>query len=171
MTIASRAPPVAHTGSLITRPALVVHMTRPESVSNSGLCIPPRRLEMADQRLPAEFWRTDRRSGPLSADETGHSRANPRTCRAFRSGAETARRDATGWLGRLDSNQGMAESKSAALPLGYAPSGLARKGRRDAAGPYRPRTGRSTLPRAMTVSGPFRGLGQDGSEAWAHGGH
>ncbi len=26
------------------------------------------------------------------------------------------------WLGRLDSNQGMAESKSAALPLGYAPS-------------------------------------------------
>jgi hypothetical protein len=26
-----------------------------------------------------------------------------------------------GWLGRLDSNQGMAESKSAALPLGYAP--------------------------------------------------
>src|SRR5436190_14827671 len=27
------------------------------------------------------------------------------------------------WLGRLDSNQGMAESKSAALPLGYAPSG------------------------------------------------
>jgi hypothetical protein len=25
------------------------------------------------------------------------------------------------WLGRLDSNQGMAESKSAALPLGYAP--------------------------------------------------
>ena len=27
------------------------------------------------------------------------------------------------WLGRLDSNQGMAESKSAALPLGYAPCG------------------------------------------------
>ena len=31
--------------------------------------------------------------------------------------------DWTAWLGRLDSNQGMAESKSAALPLGYAPSG------------------------------------------------
>src|SRR3954451_6983217 len=29
------------------------------------------------------------------------------------------------WLGRLDSNQGMAESKSAALPLGYAPIGKA----------------------------------------------
>ena len=31
-------------------------------------------------------------------------------------------RGRTGWLGRLDSNQGMAESKSAALPLGYAPT-------------------------------------------------
>src|SRR4249920_3253457 len=30
-------------------------------------------------------------------------------------------RDWTGWLGRQDSNLGMAESKSAALPLGYAP--------------------------------------------------
>ena len=27
----------------------------------------------------------------------------------------------SGWLGRLDSNQGMPESKSGALPLGYAP--------------------------------------------------
>jgi hypothetical protein len=26
------------------------------------------------------------------------------------------------WLGRQDSNLGMAESKSAALPLGYAPT-------------------------------------------------
>ena len=38
---------------------------------------------------------------------------------------ETARGDRTGWLGRLDSNQGMAESKSAALPLGYAPIRMA----------------------------------------------
>src|SRR6185437_2718865 len=30
------------------------------------------------------------------------------------------------WLGRQDSNLGMAESKSAALPLGYAPPGRAR---------------------------------------------
>src|SRR5262245_48983584 len=30
--------------------------------------------------------------------------------------------DRTGWLGREDSNLRMAESKSAALPLGYAPS-------------------------------------------------
>jgi hypothetical protein len=28
----------------------------------------------------------------------------------------------TDWLGRQDSNLGMAESKSAALPLGYAPT-------------------------------------------------
>jgi hypothetical protein len=32
---------------------------------------------------------------------------------------------AAGWLGRQDSNLGMAESKSAALPLGYAPTSLA----------------------------------------------
>src|SRR6266446_781324 len=31
------------------------------------------------------------------------------------------RRDRTGWLGCQDSNLGMAESKCAALPLGYAP--------------------------------------------------
>src|SRR5262245_3900144 len=30
--------------------------------------------------------------------------------------------DGPAWLGRQDSNLGMAESKSAALPLGYAPS-------------------------------------------------
>jgi hypothetical protein len=34
-------------------------------------------------------------------------------------------RTQTGWLGRQDSNLGMAESKSAALPLGYAPSRFA----------------------------------------------
>lgn len=28
------------------------------------------------------------------------------------------------WLGRLDSNQGMAVPKTAALPLGYAPTNL-----------------------------------------------
>src|ERR1700733_6829039 len=39
----------------------------------------------------------------------------------FSDRAEMAYRDRTGWLGRQDSNLGMAESKSAALPLGYAP--------------------------------------------------
>ena len=48
----------------------------------------------------------------------------------------TALRRTTGaWLGRQDSNLGMAESKSAALPLGYAPpgakAGLAFARRRD----------------------------------------
>src|SRR6185436_18382585 len=33
-------------------------------------------------------------------------------------------RDRIAWLGRQDSNLGMAESKSAALPLGYAPASL-----------------------------------------------
>jgi hypothetical protein len=40
----------------------------------------------------------------------------------FLTRAETAYGDRTGWLGRQDSNLGMAESKSAALPLGYAPN-------------------------------------------------
>ncbi len=35
---------------------------------------------------------------------------------------EKISRDWTGWLGRQDSNLGMAESKSTALPLGYAPT-------------------------------------------------
>jgi hypothetical protein len=47
--------------------------------------------------------------------------AKLRELRRFFCGAQTGHRDGGGWLGRLDSNQGMAESKSAALPLGYAP--------------------------------------------------
>jgi hypothetical protein len=38
-------------------------------------------------------------------------------------------RDQTGWLGREDSNLRMAESKSAALPLGYAPPQVGNRGR------------------------------------------
>src|SRR4051812_21531462 len=47
------------------------------------------------------------------------------------------------WLGRLDSNQGMAESKSAALPLGYAPTRPQIRPA-NAGGPYRGRSGQST---------------------------
>ena len=47
--------------------------------------------------------------------------AKPRECRAF-FGTRSNCSNRYGWLGRLDSNQGMAESKSAALPLGYAPT-------------------------------------------------
>src|SRR5262249_50552925 len=36
--------------------------------------------------------------------------------------APEPRSDGTAWLGRQDSNLGMPESKSGALPLGYAPS-------------------------------------------------
>src|SRR5215204_1488258 len=55
--------------------------------------------------------------------ETSGSRANPRKSRPFCYHLEMTQRDDCGWLGRQDSNLGMAESKSAALPLGYAPSG------------------------------------------------
>ena len=48
------------------------------------------------------------------------------------------------WLGREDSNLRMAESKSAALPLGYAPSGggfLSRRGARTIAAAIAPING------------------------------
>jgi len=38
--------------------------------------------------------------------------ANPRECRRFSHAWKSHRRDRTGWLGRQDSNLGMAESKS-----------------------------------------------------------
>ena len=47
--------------------------------------------------------------------------ANIQKCRENFRRIEVRYRDGTGWLGRQDSNLGMAESKSAALPLGYAP--------------------------------------------------
>jgi hypothetical protein len=46
---------------------------------------------------------------------------NARKSRTFSGKLDMPYRDATGWLGREDSNLRMAESKSAALPLGYAP--------------------------------------------------
>jgi hypothetical protein len=53
--------------------------------------------------------------------ETGGGVGNAHFCKHFCPFGHLNCRDRTGWLGRLDSNQGMAESKSAALPLGYAP--------------------------------------------------
>ena len=47
--------------------------------------------------------------------------ANPRISRGFSSTPRKVCVDGYGWLGRQDSNLGMAESKSAALPLGDAP--------------------------------------------------
>src|SRR5262249_31019036 len=69
--------------------------------------------------------------------------------------AETAHSDDTGWLGRQDSNLGMAESKSAALPLGYAPPRNRPCGGRTIAAGGRPiNVGRAGLHgrRAWTVS-------------------
>jgi hypothetical protein len=54
--------------------------------------------------------------------ETGLLARNLRKCRHFVECVSSTARDCGGWLGRQDSNLGMAESKSAALPLGYAPS-------------------------------------------------
>jgi hypothetical protein len=62
------------------------------------------------------------------------------------------------WLGRQDSNLGMAESKSAALPLGYAP-------RR--AGPYLRKRGRSIAGRALTYDSG--GVNPSFSGAASHG--
>src|SRR5690606_9616795 len=59
-----------------------------------------------------------------------------------------------GWLGRLDSNQGMPESKSGALPLGYAPSvraGCSTRSPRGAATAYRLRVKKGSRPRAAIV--------------------
>jgi hypothetical protein len=54
------------------------------------------------------------------------------------------------WLGREDSNLRMAESKSAALPLGYAPTGQAgyRESRGAAINSLRPGWGRAEAPGA-----------------------
>ena len=43
-------------------------------------------------------------------------RANSRKCRVYFCRPDNAHRDGTGWLGRQDSNLGMAESKSLASP-------------------------------------------------------
>jgi hypothetical protein len=51
-------------------------------------------------------------------------RSGPK-CGLSRVYERATRRERTGWLGREDSNLRMAESKSAALPLGYAPIRIA----------------------------------------------
>jgi hypothetical protein len=73
-------------------------------------------------------------SARFSSPKTRPLPANPRECRRFSHTWKSHRRDRTGWLGRQDSNLGMAESKSAALPLGYAPK---------SAGPYLRKRARS----------------------------
>ena len=67
------------------------------------------------QAIRADFKRLSGVYRPQSASRDDD------TLRQALTGARRLYGDDTGWLGRLDSNQGMAESKSAALPLGYAP--------------------------------------------------
>src|SRR5258707_1328452 len=52
-------------------------------------------------------------SARFSSPKTRPLPANPRECRRFSHTWKSHRRDRTGWLGRQDSNLGMAESKSA----------------------------------------------------------
>ena len=69
------------------------------------------------QRLSAEF-------GLLTPDMSLQRLLALRTApvsRAFRIKSGVFSRDCTAWLGREDSNLRMPESKSGALPLGYAP--------------------------------------------------
>ena|GEM_PF-3513373 len=49
------------------------------------------------------------------------SQRKPRKCRDKSRRRRRSRFGRNDWLGRQDSNLGMAESKSTALPLGYAP--------------------------------------------------
>src|SRR5258708_6209016 len=51
-------------------------------------------------------------SARFSSPKTRPLPANPRECRRFSHTWKSHRRDRTGWLGRQDSNLGMAESKS-----------------------------------------------------------
>ena len=60
--------------------------------------------------------------GRISRLRDWFSGANVLKCREHFRHPEVRYGDRTGWLGRQDSNLGMAESKSAALPLGYAPT-------------------------------------------------
>src|SRR5262249_19062005 len=61
---------------------------------------------------------------PRSSIRRRHLTRRISRCRGdFRDHATISSGDRTGWLGREDSNLRVAESKSAALPLGYAPSG------------------------------------------------
>jgi hypothetical protein len=68
-----------------------------------------------------KIWHLGARFAPCRTRETLGIPTKPRKRRRFPNNAEAYTRDRTGWLGREDSNLRMAESKSAALPLGYAP--------------------------------------------------
>ena len=86
-----------------------------------GLCHSTTEIGNRQPETRARKWP---QAGPIPqmhvSETDQHARKRPEK-RDIPTCAESQPRDRTGWLGRLDSNQGMAESKSAALPLGYAP--------------------------------------------------
>lgn len=67
------------------------------------------------------FARTARRDGLLSFGPPEATSLVAGLCRGARAGRYVVIKISEPWLGREDSNLRMAESKSAALPLGYAP--------------------------------------------------
>ena len=58
-------------------------------------------------------------SARFSSPKTRPLPANPRECRRFSHTWKSHRRDRTGWLGRQDSNLGMAESKSTCFAFDF----------------------------------------------------
>src|SRR5215204_7108706 len=87
-----------------------------------GLCHRDSDIENSRPEIRPQNSRSRAAFMKFSDAETSGSRANPRKSRPFCYDLEMTQRDDSGWLGRQDSNLGMAESKSAALPLGYAPT-------------------------------------------------
>ena len=85
----------------------------------------PKRVIMRTNSSAGPFFSADcklPRDANFQKYEGLSTNALARIRRPFRVFGRLKTGDRTGWLGRLDSNQGMAESKSAALPLGYAPT-------------------------------------------------
>src|SRR5262245_37897454 len=92
----------------------------------ASLRVPLRDNSVSENEIP-KFADGDRRRKSRSCSlirdtETVGRVANAPYSREFRVLIESYEKSKTCWLGREDSNLRMAESKSAALPLGYAPS-------------------------------------------------
>src|SRR6266436_499563 len=84
----------------------------------------------------------------------------PDECRLLSTPPPSGLKTAEGWLGRQDSNLGMVESKSTALPLGDAPAGgrtivISPEGRYCGLTPprYVPAVGRAHCSQAETCGG------------------
>ena len=101
--------------------AALGRQSRSHQVSGRGLLETGIFLKMAGDFR--RFGLPKSRNGSL---ETGSELQNPAVCGPFLRTSGYRKEWRTAWLGREGSNLRMAESKSAALPLGYAPTG--RKG-------------------------------------------